>query len=152
MQKMSHVSMSAEAEPATEKLIRAARARSNAAFAAHDLDAAAREWMDDVHVVSASGACANGAAQIREFLGRQFANRPDTKYVRTPVEVRVFAAWQTASERGEWVGTWTEPDGPLRLTGTYEAQWRCIEGRWLIQGELFVPLTCEGGAYCTRHP
>ncbi len=149
---MSQVNASADAIAESEQLIRTARARSNAALAAHDLDAAAREWMDDVHVVSASGASATGAAQIRQFLGRQFASRPDTKYVRTPIDVRVFSAWQTASERGEWVGTWTEPDGPLRLTGTYEAQWRCIDGRWLIQGELFVPLSCEGGAYCARHP
>src|SRR6187455_642605 len=37
---------------ADEQMIRAARARSNAAIAAHDLAAIAGEWMPDVHVVS----------------------------------------------------------------------------------------------------
>ena len=41
-------------------LIRAARARSNAAIAAHDLDAIVREWMPDVTVVSASGRGSSG--------------------------------------------------------------------------------------------
>lgn len=135
-----------------EEQIRAARARSNLAIATHDLGAIVREWMVDVHVVSSTGVCGNGIEANRQFLARQFERRPDTLYVRTPVAVRIFAAWQVASERGEWVGTWTEPDGAVRLTGTYEAQWRCIDGRWLIQGELFVPLGCEGGAYCERHP
>ena len=58
-----------------------------------------------------------------------------------PTTVDVFAAWAVASERGEWTGTWTEPDGPLEIGGTYQAQWRKVEGRWLIQAELFVPPT-----------
>jgi ketosteroid isomerase-like protein len=136
---------------AAELLIRAARARSNAAIAAHDLGAIAREWMADVMVVSASGRSAGGA-QAGDFLARQFALRPDTVYVRTPRKVQVFAPWGVASEEGDWVGTWTEPDGALRIGGTYQAQWRCIEGRWLIQGELFVPTHCAGSAYCARHP
>ena len=53
---------------------------------------------------------------------------------------------------GEWTATWTEPDGPLEIGGTYQAQWRLIDGRWLIQGELYVPTRCIGGAYCERHP
>ena len=140
------------ASGAAEALIRAARARSNAAIAAHDLDAIVREWMPDVTVVSASGRAATGHEAGRGFLARQFAGRPDTVYVRTPREVTVFAPWQVAAEEGDWTGTWTEPDGPLSLGGIYQAQWRCVDGRWLIQGELFVPLHCEGGAYCLRHP
>lgn len=53
-----------------ESLIRAARARSNAALAAHDLDGAAREWMADVHVVSASGAYASRGARVRCVASR----------------------------------------------------------------------------------
>lgn len=137
---------------AAEALIRAARARSNAAIAGHDLDAIAREWMPDVTVLSASGRGATGQQAGRDFLSRQFAARPDTVYVRTPHKVSVFAPWNVAAEVGEWIGTWTEPDGALRIGGTYQAQWRLMDGRWLIQGELFVPLHCEGSAYCARHP
>ena len=75
-----------------------------------------------------------------------------TEKGRTPRKVSVFAPWNVAAEEGDWIGTWTEPDGSLRLGGSYQAQWRLIEGRWLIQGELFVPLHCEGGAYCLHHP
>ncbi len=135
-----------------EHMIRAARARSNAAIAAHDLAGVAREWMVEVSVLSSTGAHAQGHAANVQSLARQFERRPDTRYVRTPTAIAVFAPWAVAAERGEWVATWTEPDGPLKLSGTYQAQWRCIDGRWLIQGELFVPTHCEGGAYCARHP
>ena len=141
-----------ENEAQLERAIRAARARSNAGIAAHDLDVIAAEWTPEITVVSSTGAAATGVAANRTNLARQFERRPDTLYVRAPVLVRVFKAWAVASERGEWVGTWTEPDGPLRIGGTYEAQWRHVEGRWLIQGELYVPVFCDGGAYCQAHP
>ena len=60
--------------------------------------------------------------------------------------------WAAASERGEWVGRWTEPDGKLEIGGTYQAQWRKVDGRWLIQGELFVPTHCKGSKYCNQRP
>ncbi|WP_373064176.1 hypothetical protein [Gemmatimonas sp.] len=77
---------------------------------------------------------------------------PNTKWVRTPERVTVFDAWGVASERGQWVGTWTEPDGPMVIGGNYEAQWRGGNGLWRLQGELFVPMRCDGGAYCRARP
>jgi hypothetical protein len=85
-------------------------------------------------------------------MARQFQIRPDTIYVRTPVAVEVFAPWSVASERGEWIGRWTEPDGKLEIGGTYQAQWRKIDGRWLIQAELYVPTQCRGARYCQARP
>jgi hypothetical protein len=64
----------------------------------------------------------------------------------------VFESWSVASERGEWIGRWTEPDGKLETGGTYQAQWRKIDGRWLIQAELYVPTGCRGSKYCERRP
>ncbi len=133
-------------------LIRAARARSNAAIAVHDLAGIAREWMPEVSVLSSTGKQTSGRAANQANLARQFELRPDTKYERTPDSIDVFAAWGVAAERGDWVGTWTEPDGPLVIGGTYQAQWRLKDGFWLIAAELFVPTYCSGGAYCTRHP
>jgi ketosteroid isomerase-like protein len=132
--------------------ISAARARSNAAIAAHDTAAIAREWMPDVHVVASMGAQAAGADANVKSMAAAFARRPDTKWVRTSTRIRVFDAWQVASEEGEWVGTWTDPDGPVRITGTYLAQWRNTNGTWRIQAEVFVPVACEGGLYCRQHP
>ena len=130
----------------------AARARSNAAIARHDTAGIAREMMPDVTVVSSTSAMGTGVEVNVLKMAAQFARRPDTRWVRTPDTIAVFDAWGGASERGQWVGTWTEPDGPVAIRGSYEAQWRRQDGTWRIQGELFVPLRCEGGAYCRARP
>ncbi len=132
--------------------IAAARARSNAAIAAHDTAAIMREWMPDIHVVSSTGTQNAGAEANARSMQTQFTRRPDTKWVRTSTRITVFDAWDVAAEEGEWVGTWTDPDGPVRIGGTYLAQWRHTDGRWRIQAEVFVPVHCEGGAYCAKRP
>ena len=137
---------------ADERLIREARARSNAAIAAHDPAAIARVWMDDVHVTSSTSAQANGRTANQERMAQQFARRPDTIYVRTPAAIDVYAAWAVAAERGEWTGRWTEPDGVMEIGGTYLVQWRKIDGQWLIQSELYVPTRCKGSSYCASRP
>jgi ketosteroid isomerase-like protein len=135
-----------------EQLIRDARARSNAAIAAHDLAGIAREWAKDLHVVSSTSAQTAGSDANQQRMAQQFKSRPDTVYVRTPATVDVYSPWNVASEHGEWIGRWTEPDGKLEIGGTYQAQWRKIDGRWLIQAELYVPTGCRGSKYCERRP
>ena len=135
-----------------EKLIRDSRAQSNAAIAAHDIPGIARFWMDDIHITTSTSAQANGWAANGSRMSEQFKRRPDTNYVRKPVAIDVFAPWAVASERGEWIGTWTDPDGPIEIRGTYLAQWRKVKGRWLIQSELYVPTQCKGGKYCAQRP
>ena len=135
-----------------EQLIREARARSNQAIAAHDVGAIARVWMEDVHVVSSTSAQTVGREQNRQRMARQFTNRPDTVYVRRPAVIDVYPSWAVASERGDWTGRWTEPDGALEIAGTYLAQWRKVDGQWLIQAELFVPTRCTGATYCQQRP
>ena len=130
-------------QPADEQVIREARARSNAAIAKHDIAGIARVWMDTVHIVTLTSAQATGRDANGQRMATQFASRPDTIYVRRPTAVDVFPSWAVASERGEWTGTWTEPDGALEIGGTYQAQWRKVEGAWLIQAELFVPTRCR---------
>src|SRR5688572_29445388 len=140
------------AQTADEQMIRAARDRSNAAIAKHDLDGVSAVWMEDVHVVSSTGAQTAGRSANRERMAAQFTHRPDTIYIRKPITIELYAPWNVASERGEWTGRWTEPDGALEIGGTYQAQWRKIDGRWLIQGELFVPTRCTGSKYCNQRP
>lgn len=134
------------------RAIVAARARSNAAIARHDTAGIAAEMMPDITVVSSTSAAGLSVAVNVSRMAAQFARRPDTRWVRTPDTIAVFDAWGVASERGHWVGTWTEPDGALVIRGSYAAQWRRQDGIWRIQGELFVPLQCEGGAYCRARP
>jgi ketosteroid isomerase-like protein len=135
-----------------EQVIRDARARSNKAIAAHDLEAIAGVWMEDVHIVSSTSVQTAGRILNRQRMARQFANRPDTVYVRRPTAIDVYPSWAVASERGEWTGRWTEPDGVLEIGGTYQAQWRKLDGKWLIQAELYVPTHCTGARYCRQRP
>lgn len=135
-----------------EQMIRAARARSNAAIAAHDAAGMAREWMEDFHIVTSTSAQDSGRVTNRQRMAEQFENHPDTIYVRTPRTIEVFAPWGVASERGEWTGGWTEPDGRFEIGGTFQTQWRKVDGKWLIQAELFVPTHCRGSKYCDHHP
>ena len=137
---------------ADETAIRVQRARSNDAIIKKDLAGIAAVWMDDVHVTTSTGARGDGRAANRERMAQQFLRRPDTVYVRTAITVEVFAAWDVASERGTWVGQWTEPDGQVTIQGTYLVQWRKIAGTWLIQSELYVPTACRGSSYCKRRP
>lgn len=135
-----------------EQLIRAARARSNAGIAKQDVAAIARVWMDTVHVVSSTGAQTAGRSANQQRFVEQFKSRPDTIYVRTPTAIEIYSAWNVAAERGEWTGRWTDADGSLTIGGIYLAQWRKIDGEWLIQGELYAPTHCRGSKYCASHP
>lgn len=135
-----------------EQLIREARAKSNAAIRAHDPAAMARLWMDDVHVVRSTGAQVAGRESNQQRMAQQFASRPDTIYVREPSAIDVYVPWAIASERGNWTARWTEPDGAVDMAGAYMAQWRRIEGTWLIQAELYVPTRCAGSRYCSQRP
>jgi ketosteroid isomerase-like protein len=140
------------ASSADEAAVRGARAQSNQAIAAHDVAGIARHWMPDVHIVTSTSVQGTGREVNGQRMAQQFERRPDTVYVRTPTAVDVFAAWAVASERGEWTGRWTEPDGLVQIGGTYLAQWRRVNGTWLLQAELFVPTQCRGSAYCAGHP
>jgi ketosteroid isomerase-like protein len=144
--------MSDEEGDAPEDAIRAARAFSNLAIARHDLDAIASVWMDDVLVLGSTSVQLAGAEANRRFYAAQFARRSDTSWVRTPSAVSTLSAWRVGLEEGDWSGRWTEPDGPIELRGRYMAQWVQTARGWRIQGELYVPTACAGGAYCERPP
>jgi ketosteroid isomerase-like protein len=135
-----------------ETAIRAARAASNAAIARHDVAGISAHWLPDVHIVTSTSTQGTGRDVNGQRMRQQFERRPDTVYVRTPTTIEVMTTWSVASERGEWVGRWTEPDGIVDVGGSYLAQWRNVDGRWLIQAELFVPTRCSGAAYCAAHP
>ena len=135
-----------------ETAIRAARARSNAAIASHDVPGIVGHWLPDVHIVTSTSAQGTGRDVNGNRMAQQFARRPDTVYVRTPVGVEVLAPWAVAAERGTWTGRWTEPDGVVEIAGTYLAQWRNTNDGWRIQAELFVPTSCRGSSYCRAHP
>jgi predicted transcriptional regulator len=47
---------------------------------------------------------------------------------------------ENAAEHGEWVGMWKSPNGFTERRGCYLAGWRRVNGRWLLQSELFISL------------
>src|SRR5688572_30353032 len=82
--------VSAAQPGADEKQTRGARTRPNRGIAAHGVAGIAREGMGDVHVVSSTGAQTAGREKNQERMARQFANRPDTVWVRRPTTIDVY--------------------------------------------------------------
>ncbi|HSR14412.1 MAG TPA: nuclear transport factor 2 family protein [Gemmatimonadales bacterium] len=140
------------AQQSDEEVIRAARAASNRAIAAHDADALAVTWMEDYHITPSTSDLLAGREANRRLFVELFRSRPDVVYVRTPDSVAVNRSWAVAAEQGHWTGQWTQAGASIRIGGSYYAQWRKSDGRWLIQAEVFVPTWCEGGVYCAQRP
>lgn len=120
--------------------IRALRAASNAAIAAHDAKTVASFVEDDVQITTGNGDKFQGRKALRERFEEHFRGRPDLVFVRTPEKIEVSQAAPLASERGEWVGRWTEAGRTVELRGVYQAMWRQRGGQWRIAAELFVLL------------
>jgi len=131
-----------------EAAIRAERAASNAAIAAHDADAFASFFEPDYIITYGSGAKELNRPQEMESIHQMFRDRPDVLYVRTPDKIELSSALPLAMEQGTWVGTWTDANGPIEYRGSYAAGWRKTDGpngpKWKIHSELFVTLSCEG--------
>ena len=135
-----------------EGVIRQLRASSNAAIARHDTGGIGAILAENVVVVTSNSVHGIGRATNLQRLADQFRTRSDVVYERKPDEVRVFAPWGMASERGRWTGSWTDTDGKIQIGGSYFAKWRRVNGRWLVESETYVPETCTGGAYCRTPP
>ena len=98
-----------------EDVIRQRRASSNAAIARHDTTGIGAILADNVVVVTSNSVHAIGRATNIQRFAEQFRSRPGVVYVRTPDEVKVFEPWGMASERGRWMGSWTDPDGKISI-------------------------------------
>jgi ketosteroid isomerase-like protein len=144
-------STSAAPQSTDEELMRRARQASNDAIRAHDAEAVASFFTDDYSLVSSANLQVAGKEENRANLARQFKERPDVVYVRTPRELGFYAPWGMAYEIGTWEGSWSAGGG-VRIGGTYLAKWQKVEGKWLIRAEVFVPTHCEGSAYCDTPP
>jgi len=138
-------------EATDEDLIRRARQASNEAIRAHDAEAVASFFTDDYSLVSSANLQVTGKEQNRANLAKQFEDRPDVVYVRTPRELGFYEPWGMAYEIGTWEGSWSA-GGRVRIGGAYLAKWQKVSDRWLIRAEVFVPTHCEGSAYCDTPP
>jgi ketosteroid isomerase-like protein len=135
-----------------EKLIREARQRSNKAIAQQDTTALGEVWTSDYHIISSRNFEISGRENNRDHFAKEFSSKKELIYVRTSNKIEVFAHWNMASETGTWTGQWQEPDGLVKLSGTYLAKWHKVNGEWKIRAEIFVPLTCSDSSFCDKIP
>jgi ketosteroid isomerase-like protein len=135
-----------------EELIHQARLKSNDAIARQDTTALAEVWTNDYHLISSRNFEISGMKNNRHYFAKEFASKKKLLYVRTTTKVEVFVNWNMASENGTWTGEWLEPDGLVKLTGTYFAKWHKINNEWKIRAEIFVPLSCTGSSFCKKKP
>lgn len=134
-------SLSATPEaPKAAAVIAQLRAESNSAIAAHDADRIGSFLTEDFQITVSTGAALAGREAMAKGFRDQFEKSPDIVYVRTPELIEISSSHPLASERGRWVGRWTDGDKAIEVSGSYQAMWRYADGRWLIRAELFVAL------------
>lgn len=133
---------------AAEAEIRATRARSNAAIAAHDVAGMRAAFRADAVVLPGSSGLPFGMDGFDARIGAAFADPTFVAWVRTPTKVVIGTGGKRAAETGAWVGTWRKPDGEMRVTGVYQAMWLPGPDGWRIRNESFVTLDCTGSKEC----
>lgn len=133
-------------DAATE--IRALRAQSNAAIAAHDADALRGLFLPDYTVLPGSSGAPSDRAATIERLAAAFIDPTFVTYVRTPTRIVIGTSGKRAAETGTWVGIWRKPDGIMRVSGVYQAMWLPTPQGWRLKNESFVSLGCTGSALC----
>ncbi|MBX7184654.1 MAG: MBL fold metallo-hydrolase [Vicinamibacteria bacterium] len=133
--------------------VRAAREEFNAAIARRDAVAIGRLLAPGYHIVTGRSDQSHGARVEAERWAARFASDPAVAYRRSPREVRVNEAWGLAEETGDWTGSFTSGSSRGRAAGVYAAKWqRALDGRWLIQSEVFTTMSCEGPAAACPPP
>lgn len=136
-----------------ETAVRAAREEFNAAIVRRDGEAISRLLAPGYHIVTGRSDQSHGVEAQRESWAARFAADPTVSYRRTPREVRVNEGWGLAEETGDWVGSYTTAGNPARASGAYSAKWqRAVDGRWLLQAEVFTTLACDGAPTACAPP
>ena len=133
---------------AAEADIRASRARSNTAIAAHDIAGMKAPFLPDAVVLPGSSGAPFGMDGFDARIGATFADPTFVAWVRTPAKVVIAADGKRAAETGTWVGTWRKPNGEMRMTGVYQAMWLPTPDGWRLRNESFVTLECHGSREC----
>lgn len=121
-----------------DAIIRAQRAQSNMAIAARDLDGIVAVMTPDAVVSVAGGSRLSGRDASRAAFAEQFADRTFAGYTRETDRVVIADSAKQATEQGRWAGRWRLNSGDHVMRGTYTAEWRRVDGTWLIQSEIFV--------------
>jgi len=124
--------------------VRAARSAQNEAIAASDIDRIASFWTDDVEIRRGLGQLLVGKDAYRSLFTDSGSRDATVVYQREPASIEVSPKWPLAYERGTWEGHLGGATGLVVIRGQYGAQWVKRDGRWLIRGEVYVALECDG--------
>lgn len=119
-------------------IITARRALSNKAIAERDLDGIVAVMTPDAVVSVAGGPRLSGREESKAAFADQFADRSFVGYTREVDRIVVSENSKQATEQGRWAGRWRLNPGDHIMRGTYTAEWRRIDGEWMIQSEIFV--------------
>lgn len=117
--------------------IREARARYNAAIAAHDAATIRSMFVDDYTGIAGSGGEVIAGADTMAAYFANAARNPEYKgFVRTPDVITIATPPDRAMERGHWHGG----SGKTLLQGEYLAVWVPTATGWRLRSESFVTL------------
>ena len=133
-------------------MVRAQRAESNAAIAAHDAVRLRKLFDDDYHAILGwtGNIDSGGDAATRGYADEEFKDPTFVTYRRTPTSIVIAASGKRIAETGRFEGVWRRPDGTMRKTGVYLAMWIPSAGSWRLKSEAFVTLGCTGSAACDK--
>ena len=145
---LAAVPLAASTRPSAEAEIRALRAQSNAAIAAHDIAAMRPHYLPDFTILPGSSGAPSDLVTFLARIATTFADPTFVTYVRMPATVTIGATGKRAAETGTWVGRWNNMDGVMRLSGVYQATWVPRDGGWRLLNESFVTLGCTGSQAC----
>jgi ketosteroid isomerase-like protein len=123
--------------------IRGARAAINEAIARHDADAIAAFLLPSYHVVTARSMQRSGRDESVRSWKAMFERDRTATHEGIAGEIHVNEEWGMAQEHGRWTGTLTANDGPIELAGDYAAKWHQTPEGWLLQAEIFTPITIK---------
>lgn len=134
----------------SSELIRLTRERFNQAIADKDAAAIQTFFAPSYHIVTGRSAQNHGAEEEAKRWAEVFRHDSTAIYRRTPREIRVNETWGLAEELGDWKGSYTAENVPVRASGVYAAKWRLAEnGDWVLQAEVFTTIECTGpGSGC----
>jgi hypothetical protein len=132
-----------------EAAIRAARSRLNEAFAKRRITDMSELMVENLSMTGPKWRSVSRDVYIRETI-RLIESRPEITEIYEPQVIRINTGWWYAAESGEWRETWLEKGVLTELRGSYQALWRRVDGRWLLDAQVFIPLSCKGASYCDQ--
>lgn len=131
-------------------IVRALRAESNAAIAAHDAVRLRKVFDDDYYGIEGTSAAldSGGQATAQSYGDIEFKDRTFVHYRRDPRVIQAAKSGKRIAESGRWEGIWQKPDGVMRKSGVYLSRWVPVGDTWRLKSELFITLACTGSTSC----